>query len=1137
MSTSPSDQVRDLQGLLVLGFVAEDVERVISVLDHLGLERIVAPGSVEASRLYAFNGMLLNVAGGSRERLPAIDPENLLRVLAPHADEARALFADIVRPRSSGAALGVPWVWGDPALAVLCTFWRNVLGLPLAAVLVHRRPEDVTPRATAKDNAEFASALEQWLSHNRAALVQLAEWPTALLRWDFVGDAKGAVETLSELLERCGWSIDDDDAGRAVAYLDRGEPAAESSPLPPRNIDRSYRVLDRLLDELDGVHVGTGGWSVNTELLRELSQFYGAEYYGSSYDQSGIPHSREERTWIDFFNLVASDIVAILNPRTVLDVGCAIGMLVESLRARGVDARGVDVSPWAIAQVPWPLRPYCTVGSLTDELQGNYDLITCIEVVEHLPTFAAEAAIGNLCRHTNAVLLSSTPDDFEETTHLNVRSGEYWAKLFLRHGFVRDPDHDASFVALHAALFKKCDGTKEELVEAYERSLTRWQSRFRDSLDESAELKRRLTEAEQRRSAEHIAAQQRLLEFESHNNQLAQVAEAHKAAVVAIQRSRSYRYSSVPRRAYGKLRYLARPTQETPVPVEPVEPSYDFWVAQCDTIDDSARHHIAARVAELDAQPLISVVLPTYNTPAEYLRAAIESVRSQIYANWELCIADDCSTEPHVAQILDEYADSDDRITWRRRPSNGHISAASNSALDLANGQWVALLDHDDVLAEHALALAAIALAGVPDAGMLYSDEDKIDAMGRRHSPYFKPDFDPLLLLGQNCISHLTLVRRDLVSAVGGFREGYEGSQDWDLVLRISELLDPSQIVHVPHVLYHWRDHPGSAAASVSAKPYAHTAGRMAVADHLERTGHAAEVTSIVLNGFNRVHWSLPEPNPLVSVIIPTRDGKTLPRCVDSLLSMTTYRRFEVLVVDNGSTQSTTLDYLRSREANVTVIRDERPFNFSALNNEALKHASGDAICLLNDDTEITSGTWLDEMVGLLYQPGVGAVGAKLLYDDGRIQHAGITLGIHGVAGHPHRHQDRLSFGYMGRLLLVQSLSAVTAACMLVRREAWDQVGGFDERRLPVAFNDVDFCLRLIEAGWRVAWTPHAELVHHESISRGPDTRRESEFASEVHYMRSRWGEWLRNDPAYNPNLSLVSENWGFAFPPRVSYR
>ena len=626
---------------------------------------------------------------------------------------------------------------------------------------------------------------------------------------------------------------------------------------------------------------------------------------------------------------------------------------------------------------------------------------------------------------------------------------------------------------------------------------------------------------------------------EIENHRLLLALNERDTEIDAIYRTRTFRYTALLRRIYRMVRGRGSDAPPHAGLREVDNRSYATWVESFDTMDDSARASIRRRLAGLTEPPLVSVILPVYNTPAPFLKATIESVIDQIYPNWELCIADDHSSAAHVATILSDYAGRDARIKVTFRSENGHISAASNTALAMTTGQWIVPLDHDDLLAEHALALGMLAWHEHQDAGVIYSDEDKIDAQGLRQLPYFKPDFDPLLLLGQNYLTHLLFLRSDLVAAAGGYRSGYDGSQDWDLILRVTELLEPRHVLHVPHVLYHWRAHDDSTSSSVLAKPYAVDAGQRAVVDHLARMDLRAVVSRIPWSGHNRITWQLPDSPPLVSIIIPTRDGALLRRCIDSILAFTSYPNFELVVVDNGSEEFTTLEYLRENEAHMTVIRDERPFNFSALNNAAVKRTSGAVLCLLNDDTEVISEDWLDEMVSQLLMPGVGAVGAKLYYPDGRIQHGGVIVGIGSVAGHAHRMSDRLSPGYCGRLLVAQNFSAVTGACMVVRRPVWDQVGGLDEEHLAIAFNDVDFGLRLRQAGWRVVWTPHATLYHHESVSRGTETAaaRVRGYGEEVRYMQSHWGEVMKRDPAYNPNLTAETEDFALAWPPRVSYR
>jgi len=606
------------------------------------------------------------------------------------------------------------------------------------------------------------------------------------------------------------------------------------------------------------------------------------------------------------------------------------------------------------------------------------------------------------------------------------------------------------------------------------------------------------------------------------------------ARIEALYRSTSWRLSA-PVRWTGRV--LRRILGHTDALSEPL--NYTDWVKLYDTINDDHRRAISAAIERMAEPPLISVVMPVYETPEALLRAAIDSVRTQLYPHWELCIADDASKSPHVKDVLEHYRATDSRIKVCCRAQNGHISAASNSALALAEGEFVALLDHDDRLSEHALYIVAAAVGTDPQLDLIFSDEDKIDADGRRFDPHFKSDWNPDLMLSQNAFNHLGIYRRSLVERIGGFRSGYEGSQDYDLVLRASRHTTPDRIRHLPHILYHWRAIPGSVAMRADEKSYAAANARRAIADHLAACNIAAEVRASGNQFFHRVSYIIEQPAPRVSIVVPTRDRADLLRvCVTGLLDRTDYPDYEVLIVDNGSRDAVTRDYLAklARTPQVRIFPYDVPFNFSAINNFAAAHATGSLLCLINNDIEVIHPNWLTEMVSRAVQPGVGAVGALLYYPDDRIQHAGTILGIGGVAGHAHSGLARGSDGYFGRASLVQDLSAVTAACIVIPAAVFEQVGGFDERNLPVAFNDVDLCLRIRELGYRIVWTPYAELYHHESASRGSDTRPDTigRFNSEANYMRKRWGLVLDHDPYYNPNLGLNRSDFGLAFPPRV---
>ena len=563
---------------------------------------------------------------------------------------------------------------------------------------------------------------------------------------------------------------------------------------------------------------------------------------------------------------------------------------------------------------------------------------------------------------------------------------------------------------------------------------------------------------------------------------------------------------------------------------------YPEWIQMCDTICDRDRQEMREHLASLSYQPQISVLLPVYNVPEPYLRAAIESVRSQIYQNWQLCIADDNSPSPHVKRVIQEYAAKDPRISYVFREQNGHIAEATNSAAKLATGEFIGFLDHDDELREHALYWMVRELNEHPEADLIYSDEDKITEDGVRHYPHFKSDWNPELMLCQNYVCHLTVVRRAIFEKLGGIRKGFDGAQDWDFILRVSENTTPDKIRHIPKILYHWRAIDGSTAKATESKPYVTAAQMKAVSEHLERRGDtSARVESLAALSMLRVRYKIPEPAPLVSVIIPTHNQRELlSTCIEGVLRQTTYKNIEIIVVDNRSDDPSTVEYLAhlSREPRVSVIRDDGEFHFSRINNHAVSYAKGDLVCFLNNDIQISSPEWLSEMVSNVVRPGVGIVGARLLYPDGTVQHAGVILGIGGVADHMFKHQSAQYLGYFARAVLPQNLSAVTAACMVVKKSVFLELGGFDEETFAVAYNDVDFCLRARQAGHLVVYTPYAELIHHESKSRGyEDTpEKQARFLGEYEAMQQRWHGLLSVDPYYNANFSPTRADFTVAF-------
>jgi glycosyltransferase involved in cell wall biosynthesis len=554
---------------------------------------------------------------------------------------------------------------------------------------------------------------------------------------------------------------------------------------------------------------------------------------------------------------------------------------------------------------------------------------------------------------------------------------------------------------------------------------------------------------------------------------------------------------------------------------------YVEWGRRYDTLDENAQCAIAASIDVLSEKPLISVVMPTYNPNPVWLIAAIESVRAQSYPNWELCIADDASTDAEIRPLLEQIAAKDSRIKVVFRRQNGHISEASNTALTIATGSWIALLDHDDLLNKQALFQVADAINRHRDVRMIYSDEDKIDEAGNRFEPYFKCDWNLDLFYSQNLFSHLGVYHSDLLRAVGGFRKGLEGSQDYDLALRCIERINPDQIHHIPYVLYHWRVHAESTARSGDAKPYAVVAGERALNEHFVRRSIAARAE--VSDYGYRVHYALPATPPRVSLIIRTgNDLVALRRAVSSILEKTAYSNYEILLVNTGVSSG---PGGLADDAKVRTISIERGLGLGAAVNSAFREASGDVIGLLDSSIEVTSAGWLSEMVSLALQPGVGAVGGRLLCPAGAAEQGGMVLGLgkSHIAGFAHHRLPRYGHGYFGRAQLISSFSAVSGRCLVIRSSIFAEVSGLNEADLQSIFSEVDFCLRVISRGYRNVWTPYAELKCH--ASRPLNVLSPNDI--EVGYMKDRWGDFLDSDPAYSLNLSLENADFSLAWPPR----
>lgn len=551
---------------------------------------------------------------------------------------------------------------------------------------------------------------------------------------------------------------------------------------------------------------------------------------------------------------------------------------------------------------------------------------------------------------------------------------------------------------------------------------------------------------------------------------------------------------------------------------------------------DNWRQHNMATIEELEIQknykfkitPKISIVVPTYNTPINFLKEMIQSVKEQTYSNWELCIADGNSTGVEVKEVLTAYAQDDARIKINFLSENKGIAGNTNECLKLCTGEYIALFDHDDLLEPNALYEMVKKINEDQQIDFIYSDEDKVDEYSKSYyDPHFKQDWAPDTFRSYNYICHFTVFKRSLLEQVGEFDSRFDGSQDYDMFLRLTEKAE--KIVHIPKILYHWRVHKESTASDISAKQYTIDAAKRALEEHLKRIGVDGKIEPGLVRGTHRTNYTIKE-SPKVSIIIPTKDHiDDLKKCLDAI-KKSTYTNYEIILVENNSVEKETFEYyeMLKEDENIQVIIWDEAFNYSKINNFGIKHSKGEYIVLLNNDVELLTPNWIEEMLMHCQREEVGIVGAKLYYPDDTIQHAGVIIGIGGVAGHSHKYYGREENGYFSRLKIIQNLSAVTAACLMIRRDVFDRVGGLEEA-FTVAFNDVDLCLKVRELNKLVIFTPYVEAYHYESKSRGAEDTLEKleRFNNEIELFKNRWGLY-RTDPYYNSNLSLEKEDFSF---------
>ena len=563
---------------------------------------------------------------------------------------------------------------------------------------------------------------------------------------------------------------------------------------------------------------------------------------------------------------------------------------------------------------------------------------------------------------------------------------------------------------------------------------------------------------------------------------------------------------------------------------EPEEVPYGPWYRAYIPTEETLE---TQRKQKFDYSPLISIAVPAYQTPVEFLRQMIESLIVQTYSNWELCIVNASPDNEEMQKVLAEYSAGDSRVRFCNLKENLGIAENTNRAFAMTKGEFVGLLDHDDLLAPNALYEIVKILQDHPQADALYTDEDKVTTELDEHfQPHLKPDFNLDLLRSNNYICHFFVVRKSIVEKAGGFRKEFDGAQDYDFIFRCTE--NAGEVLHVPEILYHWRTHKASTADNPASKMYAFEAGKRAIEAHLERTGTKGEVSHTQDLGFYRVKYPV-QGKPLVSVIIPNKDEKeTLQTCLEMLEKNTGYQNFEIIIVENNSTTDEIFRYYKelSRNRKIHLLRWGKEFNYSAINNFAVAHAKGEYLLFLNNDVKSINSDWLEEMLGVCQRPEVGGVGAKLIYPDNTIQHAGCVIGMGGIAGHMFVDMPADRTGYLHKASLLQDMSAVTAACLLMKKEVFEQAGGFTEE-LAVAFNDVDLCLKVRKNGYLIVYDPYVKLYHMESKTRGAEDSKEKvrRFQTEIEYMRCHWIDILKNgDPCYNKNLSLTK--WNYSLKP-----
>lgn len=873
-----------------------------------------------------------------------------------------------------------------------------------------------------------------------------------------------------------------------------------------------------------------------------MQNLYNKEYYQHYRTASGEISYQDSEEIKAFIGHIATQIKEKYRPKTVLDAGCAMGLLVAALRDLGVEAYGVDLSEYAISRVREDIRPYCAVGSLADPLPNSlprrYDLVVSIEVLEHMPEEDGKKSIANLCTMSDQILFSSVPDDTTDPTHINLHETPYWCGLFAKQGFFSAEEKKPLFLPRHARFFQR--KSVPAAVELYEEKLQNYEEQVLQlSLDLDGLWEKNEILAEDLKISSENQKEYQALYLDKAKEYDA-LFQAYQATVT----SSAWKMTKPLRASLDWIKKILKSNRVTYLICKGIKSVLRdgpvcTWGRVKRKIQDArklkGRNLINEKELAMQRQQVFprqikfSILVPLYNTPEDFLKEMIESVQAQTYSDWELCLADGSdAAHPQVERIVMQFQQRDNRIKYRKLEKNFGISGNTNACIEMATGDYIALFDHDDLLHPSVLYenMKAICEQG---ADFIYTDELTFQGTTKNITvAHFKPDFAIDNLRANNYICHFTVFQKSLLDKTGLFRSECDGSQDFDMVLRLTE--QAQKIVHIPKPLYFWRSHAQSVASSVGAKPYVIQAAKKAIGDHLKRVGLDGEVLDSIQPTIYRLKYAI-KGEPLVSILIPNKDHVSdLRKCIVSIQEKSSYPNYEIIVIENNSVEEKTFQYYQilERQPNIRVVQWNGKFNYSAINNFGYTFAKGDYILLLNNDTEVISSDWIQEMLMYAQRSDVGAVGAKLYYPDGTIQHGGVVLGVGGVAAHLHCNRPKNDIGYMGRLVYAQDLTAVTAACIMIPRKVWEQTKGLDES-FEVAFNDVDFCMRIRQLGYLIVFTPFAELYHYESKSRKADDTPEkrARFVGEVERFQARWAKELEaGDPYYNPNFSPNDANF-----------